>query len=370
MDKLGAVVVSDLHAHNYKDFATILPDGTNSRLQDCLNALDQALELAAEKQYPFLFSGDMIHSRTLVDVSVMLGLSKILRKWAKEGMEIFIIPGNHDLYSKGDDRRSSLQVFSSIKGVVVADWGTWQSKTGLGIVGCGYGIDVFQEERVALARKFSMDCDAIIFLGHNFISGTKKGDGYMFEQGVEPKQLLEDYDFCNGFFFGHVHTHQEVVPNRIYVPGATLQRYFEDSGEFRGFLEVSIVKKGIEIKKNTPKGVPRFWKTDFVSDNGKIRCGTQGDPDIDFYRIRVQSKKELSLADSLAKQLSICHYVVEQDFLPEAQSKRRLDLGDKDVMDVSDTQIINKFVKTIKPKTKDVDSLIKIGMEYLKESNV
>lgn len=352
---LGTIIASDTHVHSYSDFATVLDNGLNSRLYHCLSALEQALDRAHQQDYPFLFCGDLIHSRTLIDARVMVELTNLFRKWTKKGVEIVMIPGNHDLYSKTGDRTTALKVFASIKGVHVFDKYIYRAHNGLNVLCCGYGVPMFKSEELLSTR---LERQPAILLGHDFVAGTKTGDGYMFESGIAVKELKRMYKVCRGFFFGHIHTFQEVEEGRIYVPGATLQRYFADAGEPRGFLEVQVRKDGVEVEHIKPEGVPEFIVLDY-DDLNRVKLRK----DNAYYRVLATSKNQLRKIDQKMKG---CVYTIDQDFAEQAKSVARLDIKKEELTKVSDKEMVRKFVKTVKPdKQLDRERLIKCGCGYL-----
>jgi DNA repair exonuclease SbcCD nuclease subunit len=94
-------LMADLHAHNFSQFATVNPDGVNSRLAAMLNEIDRCCEAtSAAGGFRVVIAGDVFHTRGSVAPSVFNPVKDKLEHWANIGIEFHIIPGNHDLESK------------------------------------------------------------------------------------------------------------------------------------------------------------------------------------------------------------------------------------------------------------------------------
>ena len=115
------LVFSDLHAHNFKQFSTVLPNGVNSRLQNTLDIISQITQLCKDNKIEgVFFTGDLFHSRTKIDVDVYSYTWYEMRKLAQEVHgNLYILVGNHDQYSKIGDVHS-LESFKDFATVIDA----------------------------------------------------------------------------------------------------------------------------------------------------------------------------------------------------------------------------------------------------------
>ena len=109
---------ADLHAHNYSQFSSVLPDGTNSRLADCLDVFHQITEYGKkEKIFKVLFLGDLFNTRTKVSIDVYHRVFDCLAEMKIEGFELYLIVGNHDQFLQ-NGRIHSMRPMSSVAEVI------------------------------------------------------------------------------------------------------------------------------------------------------------------------------------------------------------------------------------------------------------
>src|SRR4030065_848854 len=108
---------SDLHAHQFSEFAYINENGINSRLQACLDVIDQIKVYAIENNIKHVcFAGDLFHTRPSVEtLTHNLTLKKII-ELSNEIDRLVILPGNHDSYTK-NTYYNSLKILDSIENI-------------------------------------------------------------------------------------------------------------------------------------------------------------------------------------------------------------------------------------------------------------
>ena len=106
---MNALVLTDLHAHLWPRFATTTPEGRNSRLQDLLNVLAQALAYAREHSVQdLLLGGDLFHRRHFITWGLYVDVMESLMSLIDEVDHTVMIVGNHDWE---DDRAHALLPF-------------------------------------------------------------------------------------------------------------------------------------------------------------------------------------------------------------------------------------------------------------------
>lgn len=112
---------SDHHAHNWTQFAKILSNGVNSRLQAILNEFDRQADcalLAGHKR--LMLAGDLFHVRGRIEPSVFNPTYEKLKDICERGIEIFAIPGNHDLEGKeASSLGNAMQTLGELKNFTV-----------------------------------------------------------------------------------------------------------------------------------------------------------------------------------------------------------------------------------------------------------
>ena len=78
---MKVLIITDLHADNYTQFARLLDSGVNSRLQACLDVLDQVNSICQSKEITdIFFLGDLFNSRTAVPIDVYYLVEEALLK--------------------------------------------------------------------------------------------------------------------------------------------------------------------------------------------------------------------------------------------------------------------------------------------------
>lgn len=101
------VVVADIHVHNWSLFSATLPNGVNSRLQFILNEMERAAKFGLKAGAKFMvIAGDLFHVRGSIDPEVLNPTRSAIKK-ILECMDIYAIPGNHDLKSRDTTELSS-----------------------------------------------------------------------------------------------------------------------------------------------------------------------------------------------------------------------------------------------------------------------
>lgn len=112
--KSSFAVISDPHFHPYKQHSRIYPNGRNSRLMDIAKAFDMAVDEAVNEGCSSLVvAGDVFHVRGSVKPSVVNIVKDCLTYAMSNGLNVFILAGNHDMEkSLGGD--TSVDVFNEM----------------------------------------------------------------------------------------------------------------------------------------------------------------------------------------------------------------------------------------------------------------
>lgn len=104
---------SDLHSDEHEDFSYQLPDGTNSRLADCLTAIDKVAYYRDKyKCDVVLFAGDMFHTPHVLSTTVFQETYKHLEKLAESSNQMIVLAGNHDMSSITADGKPVSTVYA------------------------------------------------------------------------------------------------------------------------------------------------------------------------------------------------------------------------------------------------------------------
>lgn len=238
---MKALILSDMHFHGWSLFATTLPSGVNSRLQIVIEEMHRAVRVAkAEGCSRIIIAGDIFHARGSLDPEVLNPVRDAFEEVLREGVSIYIIPGNHDLKSSDTKRLSSAvqnleQIDISGASIEVINAASIHD---LGD-GTYFGFVPWRDNKDALLK----DLEALRIIpgsdhAHVFIHAGI--DGVI--SGV-PGHGLTALDLSSfGFksvFAGHYHNHADmsVQPGRrVMSIGATTHHNWGDVDTKAGFL--------------------------------------------------------------------------------------------------------------------------------------
>jgi DNA repair exonuclease SbcCD nuclease subunit len=235
---MSYVVVSDLHAHKWSTFSTFTANGVNGRLQIILDELKRAGNLAFAKGIKTMVcAGDVMHVRGSIDPEVLNPLQETIREILDSGINIFAIPGNHDLSGKdtttlGNGIKTLAETKSAGGNFYVMDQAQMFRVDGgvLGFVPYRASRELLLQDLAKL--KGQQDSDKADVFIHAGIDGVLSG---MPDHGLTA-EMLADYGFRN-VFAGDYHNHKE-LPGNVWSIGATTHQTWGDVGTKAGFLSV------------------------------------------------------------------------------------------------------------------------------------
>ena len=223
------MLIGDPHFHNYKSHSQVV-EGVNSRLQDVINTWEAAMKVAEERGVQRVaVTGDIFHVRGSIKPSVFNRVVKLFSNMLDEGMEIVMIPGNHDLESYSSDGAVATESFASLAseasrcvvftGASVEEFGPYL----IGGIPYIHNIVEFKRTFESLAPK----CDIVLI--HQGVDDFADGVGIPATGITVP--YLEAH--TKGWVFaGHYHTSRH--KGRVVNVGAPLQHSFGDEGRDRG----------------------------------------------------------------------------------------------------------------------------------------
>jgi DNA repair exonuclease SbcCD nuclease subunit len=251
------VAFSDLHGHPFKAYATLLPNGRNSRLNDAVCVVqqvrDHALAIGADL---VVFAGDMFHVRKNIPVTAFNLIYEELSRFPVMGLPTVMLHGNHD---QADRFGEEYSVFAFGAFCTVFDKAGWLSvdtpskRERIGILGVPYTEDLDHLRSVS-AQLAPSDVDHKIFLGHFGIQGAKLGADFVYVNRYDA--TLKDFhsDQFDAVLMGHYHLHQQLAPNAWYI-GAPLQHNWGDKNQRRGFVIYDTETRTVE---HVPLIAPEF----------------------------------------------------------------------------------------------------------------
>lgn len=236
-------ILSDLHAHKWSVYSSVSTDGINSRLRIILDEMMRAAEtLTSLDGNTLVIAGDIFHVRGAIDPEVLNPTQDVFRQIMDMGVNIEMIPGNHDLAGKettslGSSIQTLSETFSAEGTIRVFNSPALLGKTATSagrayLPWCSDTTRLInQAEELALeAAKTGLEnYDLFIHAG---IDGVLPG---MPDQGLSAERLAK-----LGFrrvFAGHYHNHKD-LGDGIFSIGATTHQTWGDVETRAGFLIV------------------------------------------------------------------------------------------------------------------------------------
>jgi DNA repair exonuclease SbcCD nuclease subunit len=226
------LIWSDLHAHTFSAYSTILPNGMNSRLADAISCVQQVREYALENDIQIvLFGGDLFHERRHINVQSFNAVYDEIVKFKECGIQLIMLAGNHDQADKAGSIHS-LHAFQDIACVLGSS--RWVGIPGnIVVLGIPYTED--KAEIASWASAKDARHKNRIMLAHLGVQGAKVGADFVYTNPHDPS--VDDLK-CSEFdqiFLGHYHMHQKIADNACYI-SSPLQHNWGDQGQTRGFV--------------------------------------------------------------------------------------------------------------------------------------
>jgi DNA repair exonuclease SbcCD nuclease subunit len=237
-------LMADLHLHAWSAFSSMTPEGVNSRLKGLLNEIERAAaEVKAAGGDTLVMAGDVFHVRGSVSPVVLNSTRDCMQRIVDSGVNIVIMPGNHDLEGKHSTRLSSAVTALEMRGVSITNAPTYLMKPRMVLVPWVENIDDLKAAIAALdtgaSGFFRQETDLIL---HAPIDGVIKG---LPAHGLNP-EYLADLGYKR-VFAGHYHHHKRFDCD-VHSIGALAHHTWSDVNSKAGFLLVHDDK--VEYRKS------------------------------------------------------------------------------------------------------------------------
>ncbi len=268
---MKVALFSDLHAHPFAQYARVLPNGRNSRLQDALDAMTSVRRGARDAgAAAVVFGGDLFHTMGRLDVPALNGVHAEILRFGEDGRPLFLLVGNHDQADKAG--RHSLEVFKAFAHVVVMDepgWYRHPRAPGLAIYAIPYTEDTNEVRRLLGAiPPAPADAARRLLVLHAGFDGARTGP-HEYRMAAE----LAAGDVPGGFdlvLSGHYHLPQWIDESRrIAYIGATTHQTWGDANQPRGY---AIADLATGVLERAETGAPRFLRLT-AEELGAVRPG-------------------------------------------------------------------------------------------------
>ena len=222
------IITADLHLKE-ESAATVLGEVLPGIFQACI----------ARNEREVAILGDVLHSRYKVDVRLQNALQDEFKRWAEAGIQVRIIPGNHDQYEVSG--RNALELFNEMRNVRVYTEPTWDAD-GLWIP---YRKDAAAVS-YAITNSACTQSGNTLFMHHG-IRGAWMNDNVQDSEGLDLESLLPTKWLS--ILCGHYHKHQQIGERCWYI-GSPWQTTANEAGQVKGFVSYS--GKAVEF-------VPMSW---------------------------------------------------------------------------------------------------------------
>lgn len=231
------LLLSDLHYHSWTAFAEKGATGVNTRLQQILDATNEAVEaLKAAGGKTIIVAGDVFHKRGSVEPSVLNPVMDAYKVYGAD-CELFGIPGNHDLEKNDSERLSNAITALETCGMTIAhepyyvevteDWVIclfpWYSSTAELI----RSMELFRDKVLTSFNGELEQIDAVI---HAPIDGVLP---HLPAHGLDADAISRvGFDRV---FSGHYHHHKD-MGRGVYSIGALTHQNWGDIGSKAGYM--------------------------------------------------------------------------------------------------------------------------------------
>ncbi len=267
-------VISDTHHHNWSAFATVTPEGINSRLAMTLQETKRcAAEVKKAGGDTLYHGGDLFHVRGSIAPSVLNPTMDCYREINASGVQIVINAGNHDLEGKEAERVSSAITALEGVGCRVVNKPNYGDFDDVVIIPWIPNIANLKAAIEYVDPADRAGCDLLL---HAPIDGVIPG---LPDHGL-------DWNYLDGLGFrrilaGHYHHHKNVGGN-VWSIGSLTPQTWSDVNAKSGFLIVHPT----EVKWFASHA-PSFVEIDGSTDPDEIPLIVDGN----YVRVKINSSK-------------------------------------------------------------------------------
>ena len=279
--------------------------------------------------------GDFWHVRYRVDVRIQNALKDELRAWADAGLELRVLPGNHDQVDRSG--RNALEVFDEMRNVRVF--------TEPDVDGDGFWIPYRKRasDVQAILDRFQSQHMTRVCFAHVAIKGALMNDARADTDGL-PADLFQN--FCS-VIMGHYHKRQTWVhgSTRFVYVGSVREVTLNEAGQDKGYA----VWDGSALSWVTTDWAPRIHKLEVRAGQSLDLSGIRPGDDV-----RVTAGPNVNI-EELGKALEAMQ--VRHTVTPEVQATQlRLDVGAGASME----QYAQAFVDRVASEGADKERLMSV----------
>lgn len=312
-------------------------------------------KVAEECNIGVIIAGDVFDNRHRIDINVMNVAHKIFNSILSinNDIEIFCIPGNHDLYKKGPASKnvSSLVCLNIDRFNVINDVTLLSLKNNIKLLMVPWIGDPKEENQIL------KDNPSDIVIMHTEIAGAEYDNGQKIINGVNTTLTN-----AKRIYSGHIHKRQE-SKNRIYI-GSPYQTTRGDMGNKKGLYFIYLNDNGF-----TDKFIENNYSPEFI----KITSEQILNNDYEKY---LHNYVDIIINDNELKNTKISKFVnsvkdlnfKKAEILVEHE-KHECNIEEMP-HNISIDEFIEKYINEISDLTKkDKTTLLKINKTYIDKCN-
>lgn len=204
--------------------------------------------------------GDVFDRRKFINfLTLQKANDCFLSQIPKRGLEMHVIPGNHDCYFKNtNDVNSITQLLSNIPGVTFYQAPTEVVFDGLKVL----FLPWLNPENTEPFMKQVASSNATFLLAHLELAGHELHKGMPADHGMDDKQFSN----FEGVFTGHYHTKSS--KNDIHYLGSPYEMTWVDHDDPKGFYIFDTVTKEVEFIENTNRMHEKIYYNDVLNVYG------------------------------------------------------------------------------------------------------
>lgn len=329
------IVFSDLHLHNWGDFAITDNNTGNSRLSNQISALEDILSIARSEKRTVLFLGDLFHQRGKLSTNVLNCAMDVFNSY--KDVEVIAIEGNHDNVTNSINSDSSLEPFCILPNFNLINsyqYFEWGEDT---IMAVSYG-----EEYEELKQEIKFH-KATLLLGHLGVEGSMGAGKSKLDGPFSVGDLCSDnYGLV---LLGHYHKRQFLNDNSLYV-GNPISQDFGDEGQDKGYFTFDTNNGEVvqETLKYTSLDYPRFIK--ITSDNV--------DKYKDLDKLSENNYVRLVVPEKILEERSIDM----EDISPNVRIEKQVETISESRLDIDSStntiDIVKTWAKEFQPENEDI----------------
>lgn len=348
------LLYADIHIHPH--------GGKLSKMEECLRTLQWIYDQARENSISNVIClGDLFHNREQINTLAYQSTFEIIESAKLEGIETYLLLGNHDIYLRESFKVNALRPFTYISTII-----TEPTTLEIDGVSCDF-LPYVERPQKCIEHHFSSSKSRVLF-GHFSVAGgvTNKLWAHKYrllddsdERDVEEEQVqIASFDRYDRVLLGHFHSRQTLSESdKIHYVGSPVQVDYRDAMSEKGIEIFDLKSLDGEFIENhfSPKYFVLPSEEDlksYVSEGSHVRLvvpANLGSTEILEMKERVLSEYSLSSVE----------------IVPSAQEKKVGDVGlESSIIFTEDReQVLKDYLNNTEiPEGLDKERLFKIGV--------